>query len=189
MQDIFDPHATHQAIRQALEKIHGQIIAVVEYMAEIDAALEVLDEAGMYPAVPSREAWEPRGDSPPVYVNLYWRQKKRGGGFAGPEGKRKLYIGCKPERIAEARRLAENRRRWEALMETRDQLEEWLRSFGNGVTALLDDAQSLSQASNSYPQQDLSRFVPADPAPFLEGATEDVAEREKKRKKKRRKRA
>jgi hypothetical protein len=110
----------------------------------------------------------------PVYLHHYWRQDGRGG-HEGPGGKRKTYVGCKVARIAEARRLVENRRRWEALERTRERLESWLDALGNDVAALAENAASLARESGEYPRADLAGCAPVDGAALLEAAKEDVA--------------
>jgi hypothetical protein len=82
-----------------------------------------LEEDGMYDAVPT-ESWETRrgGD----YEYLYMIFPKIDGLYTGPGYRRKLYVGCKDERIDEARRLKRNRAEYETLAETLDELEKWL---------------------------------------------------------------
>lgn len=77
-------------------------------LVEMAAECLRLEAAGMWPAVPS-ESWETRGGGDPVYLRLVF--PKRTAGLNG----RKVYVGAKPEKIADARRKTANRQRWEWL--------------------------------------------------------------------------
>jgi len=78
----------------------------------------------MYPAIPT-ESWQERGGRG-KYLYMLFPSDKRGAGYSGPGGKRKVYVGNKPERIAAARQLAANRRRYEDLQRARRNLLQWI---------------------------------------------------------------
>ena len=83
-----------------------------------------LEVAGMWPAVPT-ESWEPRTNSThgeARYLRLLFPAGTRG------QKRYRVYVGSKQEAIAEARRKAVNRRRWEKLDEEIAGLERCLRN-------------------------------------------------------------
>jgi hypothetical protein len=92
-------------IRVAVSTIDADIACRLESQASIA-------DAGMYPSVPS-EQWQDRNGAG-RYLYMLFRQDGNGG-YLGPDGQRKLYIGTKPAAVADARRLATNRSQWEAL--------------------------------------------------------------------------
>lgn len=83
-----------------------------------------LEADGMYPGVPTGDVWEPRANSTHG-EKRYLRLTFPAGTLPG--GRRKLYVGCNSERIAEARKLAGNRCRWEELEGEIRGLERYLR--------------------------------------------------------------
>ena len=110
---------------ETLNAISINIREAEQYGRELFLAAEEIKSAGMYPAVPS-EQWQDRnGDGQYLYMIF----KTDGNGiYQGPNRARKVYVGNKADRIAEARRLAENRRRYEVITATLDQIHNWLRS-------------------------------------------------------------
>ena len=86
-------------------------------LAVIGRTMREIEQAGMYAGQPT-EQWQDRNGKG-RYLYMLFRTKsyysRAHGQYEGPDGKRKLYIGNKPEAIAEARRLAQNRERWNTL--------------------------------------------------------------------------
>ena len=82
-------------------------------------ATDDLAAAGMWPSVPT-EDWS---DNTGVYLLF---RSNRDGTYKGPSGKREICAGKDPDAIAEARRLAENRRRWEACELAAWNLDKWI---------------------------------------------------------------
>jgi len=98
----------------ALDTIRDELSTALAHLVDLHQALGKIEAAGMYPALPT-EQWQARGDSGEArYLYMLFR-KNAEGTYQGPGGKRKLYVGADPGRQAEARRLAENRRRWRAI--------------------------------------------------------------------------
>jgi hypothetical protein len=112
-----------------LTELHAQIQremrAAARHLAAIRAEMANIEAAGMYDGIPT-ESWQSRNDSEPRYLYMYFRACRDGRGYEGPDGKRKKYVGVDPARQAEARRLADNRRRWEHLDDVANRLEKWL---------------------------------------------------------------
>ena len=76
------------------------------------------------------------------------------GTYKGPGGKREITIGRDTAAIAEARRLAENRRRWEACELAAWNLDKWI----SGRWKQLRDAADECQR---WPALDLGPMAPA----------------------------
>lgn len=96
---------------------------IMEQVARLEAGLVAmkfemgrLEADGMYPAIPTGEVWE-KG-------KRYLRLTFPCGTLLG--GRRKLYVGCDPVKIQEARKKAANRRRWEELDDEIERLERYL---------------------------------------------------------------
>jgi len=89
----------------------------------LESELAELEQTGMYPSVPS-EQWQTRNGSGEYLYMLF--HTDRDGNYQGPDGKRKIYVGNKPERIEEARRLAANRVLYEQKRRSYDRLREWI---------------------------------------------------------------
>ena len=77
----------------------------------------------MYPAR-SIESWQGRGGTERYLYMLF--QSNGNAGYLGPGGKRKIYVGNKPDRIEAARGLAANRRRYDGLQRARRNLGYWI---------------------------------------------------------------
>lgn len=111
-------------------------------LAERQIAALGVDER--YPAVP-RESWQDRGGDSRY---LYMLFQESGEGYGGPGGRRKLYVGNKPEKIAEARRLAANSRRYRTLLRRRYSLRRWLRMQAIRLRRWLENALAEEPADD-----------------------------------------
>jgi hypothetical protein len=129
-------------IREALSAAVHSYDAARAHLAQLKDALLALEDAGMYPSLPS-ETWDTRRGKPTQYLYMLFPFIP-GGGYRGPNGKRKLYVGCKPHRIAEARRLASNRRLYDHLKLKEHALTYWL-------SAHLRRAQNLCHDFDNFP--------------------------------------
>lgn len=108
-----------------LEEINQHLAAAHSHHRRLVAAMAYLELAGMYPAVPTEEWRSQDGSSEADHLYLHFPSTPDGT-YQGPDGKETLYIGNNPEQIADARRLAENSRRWEQLSDDRQTLDTWL---------------------------------------------------------------
>jgi hypothetical protein len=140
-------------VLDALQTVCDELAKAKAHLAEIRSTMEALEQAGMYPAVPS-EQWQGRNGGPKRYLYMLFGTNRHTGRYAGPDGKRKLYIGCKATNIAEARRLAENRRRWEELERAAKVLEGWISTMESKV-------QSLAWRAEGWTQVDVETLGPA----------------------------
>jgi hypothetical protein len=133
-------------ILETLHLINVSLLDARQHLAEVESVMAAIEAAGMYPAVPT-EAW--KNDS-----YLYMRFADRVNGLE-LDAKNRLYIGTKADKIIEARRLAENRRRWEQLNSARRSLQGWLAQRE-------DDIKQLRRAASTWKKVgDLEALGPA----------------------------
>jgi hypothetical protein len=100
--------------------IERQLYHLEHLLAVIINEQVALCTEGVYPAEPTL-FWDNDPNGQPRYCKLSF---PRG---ALPNGQRKLYIGCKPEKIAAAKQQIARTQRHEALGEERVRLERFLR--------------------------------------------------------------
>lgn len=127
-----------RVIESALDEAGARLYGMGEEM-------EHLEVEGMYCAVPS-EQWQGRNGSSRKYLYMLFRYSYDVGGvggFQGPDGKRKVYVGCKEERIREARGLAKNRVKWEGLQRDSQGLERWIERMRSDLMRLVVRAGSV----------------------------------------------
>jgi hypothetical protein len=124
---------------EALQTIHEEMAQAKAHLAEVRSTIEAVEEAGVCLAVPS-EQWQRRKGGPKRYLYMLFGTNRHTGRYEGPHGRRKLYVGCRAENIAEARRLAENRRRWEELERTAKVLDGWISTMECKVQSLAQRA-------------------------------------------------
>lgn len=128
-----------------IKLIHANIEAAKEHLLEIEAAMALLERAGMYPAVPHFQ-WQSRPGSEGRYLYCIFRQNGDGS-YTGPDGKKKLYIGTNEANINEARRLTNNRAEWERFREHKLQLLVWINDCDGQLVALEREADRILEAS------------------------------------------
>lgn len=108
------------ALREIQTNMHNAQMHYIQICDQMDQ----LVAAGMYPSIPT-VSMEARNGSDNIYMRLRWKQDTRGT-YLSPNGSASTYIGNDPAKQAEARRLIENRRRWEYLDDVRQKLRRWL---------------------------------------------------------------
>jgi hypothetical protein len=112
---------------ELLRQIRDEMVRLESALAGMRLQMERLEEAGMYPAVPS-ESWESRSNSThgeARYLRLVFPSRA--------PGPRKVYVGCDPAKITEARKRASNRRAWEWLDREATRLDRFLRMQRAGL--------------------------------------------------------
>jgi hypothetical protein len=157
-----NPHTRESGIegpqfdaRPALDQIRERIARARRHYRAIVAAMQAIEDAGMWPAVPG-ESWETRRQNPDwQYLRLRWHQDADGR-WDGPHGRRTTYIGSDPDRVALAQAWIRNRRRWERLERERHRLWTWL----NLQAAEL---RQIAARADSYPGADLRKLQPERP--------------------------
>jgi hypothetical protein len=122
---------------QVSETLRHEIEQALAHLKQIKARMTQLEKAGMYPGVP-KEQWqdrnalrndeEPEKEREKNYLYMIFRQAsgRTVQTYEGPEGKRKVYVGSDPRKIAEARQMAANRVEWDQLNQAASALESWL---------------------------------------------------------------
>lgn len=111
-------------MQEQFETIQTHLDAAQMHLIAIRAEMQRLEADGMYDSVPT-ESWQTRNGVDNQYLYHLFGMD-RDGGYTGPDGKRKVYVGCRPERIAQARALANNRRRYDELARAARDLALWL---------------------------------------------------------------
>lgn len=114
-------------------------------LAVTERQIAALGADERYPAVP-RESWQDRGGDSRY---LYMLFQESGEGYGGPGGRRKLYVGNKPEKIAEARQMAANSWRYRTLLRRRSSLRRWLKKQAIRLRHWLENALAEEPADDS----------------------------------------
>lgn len=141
-------------IDQKITLVQANIRAAQDHLLEITDAMTLLEQAGMYPAVPHFQWQDRNGDG--KYLYLIFRQNGDGS-HTGPDGKKKVYIGSNEDKIEEARRLVKNREAWEKLHAQQTDLARWIRMCESKLLTLQRDADSLLKFSNEFPKVKLAK--------------------------------
>mgnify|MGYP000999989055 CR=1 FL=1 len=113
-----------QTIDETLSAASENIHAAEAYLQELMIAARAIEKAGMYPSVPS-EQWQTREGSGQYLYMLF--KTDRNGNYQGPDGARKIYVGNKQDKIDDARRLVQNRERYEGITRCIEDLTSYLR--------------------------------------------------------------
>jgi len=126
-----------------LKCLHSIDAAVLQIETERKKSLNAMTKlkaAGMYNA-PASESWETRGLSDTRYLFLVF--PCNGNSYDGPDGKRRLYVGCDSCKIANARAMNKRRGVWLCYKRHVDQCDEFLQE-------IKDEAVQLSQLAERY---------------------------------------
>ena len=135
-----------------IKLIQVNIQAAQDHLLEIEAAMRLLEQKGMYPAVPHFQ-WQTRGGDG-QYLYCIFRQNGNGE-YTGPGGKRKLYIGADEAKIKEAKRMTANRENWERLKEHKSQVTIWINGCQNRLTSLEREADRVLEQSERWPKSNM----------------------------------
>jgi hypothetical protein len=163
-------------MEQELSTLKGTIVSMTGILPGVTAVLgrmveaaATLKEAGMYEHQPGRERWENRnGDG--AYLYLYWGRD--GSQHKGPEGKRKVYIGNDPERIADARRLIKNGERYRRLKREEQTAVSCISRALYQIRQAVRELTSLQRGVKEIALTCLDDFIPA--SARLEAAQKEV---------------
>ncbi len=146
-------------LKEMFQVIEGVLDEAAVRLRGLKEEMEGLEKSGMYPAVPT-EQWQSRNGSGRRYLYMLFRYSRAMGGYSGPGGKRKVYVGCKEERIAEARRLVENRLRWEEVEKEVRRVEWWVTGFRRDLKKLVGRAGTLRERLGRPGSEISSRWSP-----------------------------
>lgn len=138
---------------EILMYIEAKMAVLTEYIEALDRALARIDEAGRYRQVP-KEAWQTRGNAT-EYLYMMFPFDRSTGRHSGPNGVRKLYVGVKDEKIADARRLALNCGSFHVLTRKRQMSHGVLTNIGHSLTSL---KHQLESHTRSLGEVDLDGF-------------------------------
>lgn len=141
-----------------IKLINSNIQAARDHVAEIEQAMALIEQAGMYPAVPHFQ-WQSRnGDG--QYLYLLFRQNPDGT-YAGPDGKRKVYIGANEKHVEAARKLARNRQAWERLKAEKLTLLSYITICEGRLISLEKEADRALDYSQKWPRAELPQIETA----------------------------
>lgn len=133
LREDLGPNTEYEAACNVWGEILGDILQDLERLEGELAAMrlecQALEKAGMYPGIPS-ESWQSRNGKG-NYLRMVFPRKTVG-------MPRKLYVGNKPEAVAEARQLAARRHRWEQLEKGMTRVEGFLRGIRVDLSRLAD---------------------------------------------------
>lgn len=131
-------------------QILTQINAATDHQTEIQAACNLIKEAGMFDSLPHFQYQARDGSEEKKYLYLIFRQSDSGA-YHGPDGKRKVYIGADPLKIAEARRLAHNYDLYQSLRAKEIELSHWIGYKKLELKRLEESVGQLLAASKKWP--------------------------------------
>lgn len=134
---------------EKIRAITANIEAAEAKLQEIDDTIDYLEAVGMYPSE-GKEQWQTRPNSSGEYLYMIFRSD-RNGGYKGPGGKRKIYVGTNPEAIAEARVLNENYRMYEQLKFGRRQMNSWIYFRRRDVESIEKQVEQQFNEANNIP--------------------------------------
>lgn len=121
-------NATIAAIEANLEQAKARL-------TDIETAMEFLHNQGMYPCA-ATEQWQTRPNGQSEYLYMIFSSDGNGG-YQGPDGKRKIYVGADPERIAAAKRMNINRREYNLLARYKQSLIWWIQGHRRSLDSLI----------------------------------------------------
>lgn len=152
-------------LQAKIKQIETNIQIAQGRLDDVTNALELLEAVGMYPAE-AREQWQTRPNSEGQYLYMLFR-KNRHGEYEGPGGKRKVYVGADPEKIAEARRLNQNRLSHDKLSSKRWELQRWISNQEYELRRIFEQLDVTVQRSANIPEIPELTFI-ASKLPGLE---------------------
>ena len=136
--------------RELLTQIDAEIVQAEQHAVLIRQKMSELEQAGMYPAVPT-ERW--KDDR---YLYLYFAHPPNG---LHLDAKQRLYVGADPARIEEARRLVKNRRVWEELLQLARWLDQWIMEKETGIRNMASQAGRWPRAKEEWLGTDIAHLV------------------------------
>jgi hypothetical protein len=134
---------------EKIKLIQENIDSAKQHIQQIEDAMALLEQAGMYPSIPHLQLQERNGRG--VYLYLLFRQKYDGS-YAGPGGKRKLYIGADPKKQDEARRIIHRMENWNELKMAKIQLEAWITINEAKITRIDAEISRYALESKNFPK-------------------------------------
>lgn len=133
-----------------IKLIEAELALASEHWSEIKTACELIMQAGMFDSLPHFQYQARDGSEEKKYLYLIFRQGN-GGAYHGPDGKRKVYIGADPLKIAEARRMAKNYELYQSLKAKEIELRRWIDYRRLDIERLNQSAEQLLASSKKWP--------------------------------------
>lgn len=137
---------------EKIKQVQENINAAAAHLRQIEGAMALLEQAGMYPAIPHFQLQERNGSG--EYLYLLFRQNHNGS-YTGPGGKRKLYIGADPKKQDEARRLTHRREIWEELRAAKISLQGWITINEAKIARIDAEISRYTLESKNFPKSKL----------------------------------
>ena len=138
--------------------IEAEISDAKAHLLEIEAAMGLLQQAGMFEnGVLPNFQWQARnGSAEKKYLYLMFHTAGDGV-YTGPDGKRKVYLGCDEAKIADVRRLESNTKLWRGIRDKSIELRAWINSRLHDLEIINERVVYLLEKSRSWP----SSYIPS----------------------------
>ena len=132
-----------------IKLIEAELDVARVHLEEIEAACEALKQTGMFDSLPHFQ-WQARnGEEEKRYLYLVYRQN--GVNYAGPNGQRKVYVGCDPAKTAEARRMERNTTTWKGLRLRAFELRRWIECRELDLKFITKTVDRLAAEARKWP--------------------------------------
>jgi hypothetical protein len=137
---------------EKIKIMQANIEAAAAHLKQIENVMALLEQAGMYPAIPHFQFQERNGSG--EYLYLLFRQNHNGS-YQGPDGKRKIYIGADQKKQDEARLFAQRREIWERLKSGKIILQSWITANEAKIIRLDTEISRWALESKNFPKSEL----------------------------------
>ena len=131
---------------QIISDIKANIKLTLQKRKQLTAEMDAL-EPETYPQRPNFQ-WQDRG-AENKYLYLTFRQTDTGG-YGGPDGRRKIYIGNNPEKIERARQRAINTINYQRMSDALRRLDVFILSTEWEMEKMERDAKHILTQSTGY---------------------------------------
>ena len=148
-------------VEESVKIIMGELRAARAHYRLMLAEMDRLEQAGMYPAIPS-ENWQTRNGSG-QYLYMVFQRDRKTGQYQGPNGSRKVYVGKDPAKIEQARQMARNRQEWERLEQDARRLRLWVNEFVADMSYRANKAENYPRVVAILGQPGAAGQPPAGP--------------------------
>jgi len=126
-----------------LETINQNIDQARQRQDELRKIMEAAEAAGLYYHAP-RQKWENRGSG--RYLYLHFHSDGRGG-YTGPDGKRKVYVGNDPDVVAEHMAMIQRGAQYRDARREVDHLSAHISTIKNELSIINSHLRNLQRRS------------------------------------------
>lgn len=152
----------NQKLEDHFATIREELQRAGAHLSIMQEELERLERVGMFDAIPT-ESWQARNGGDKKYLYLLFPQE-HDGTFRSPTGKKKVYVGCKTQKIADARVQVARRRRYDDLHAIASRLADWIAWREQDVATLAQRCGFWTRADSALlgpdPSARLQDFYP-----------------------------